>query len=234
MTRKLAGFGFAFAMAELAAVCLPPLAVLPTAAFVVLILLFCALRKHSSRPAAAPVLAGVMSGLFWAFGFGMLVVEPQLRLAGQTVTARAVVMTDAEASYQDGSLRGTLHLVQMNGRDCNIKVNCSAFPAAEPGDRFEATFTLQAISSDRYRQSHYADGVYLEAEYTGGYAPLEPSGSWIFGLYRLRQRLSRALCVWMPAELGGIEAAMLLGDKSRLTQTVEDAFRAAGVSSTLR
>ncbi|WP_204647373.1 ComEC/Rec2 family competence protein [Gemmiger formicilis] len=233
MTRKLAGFGFAFAMAELAAVCLPPLAVLPTAAFVVLILLFCALRKHSFRPAAAPVLAGVMSGLLWAFGFGMLVVEPQLRLAGQTVTARAVVMTDAEASYQDGSLRGTLHLVQMNGRDCNIKVNCSAFPAAEPGDRFEATFTLQAISSDRYRQSHYADGVYLEAEYTGGYAPLEPSGSWIFGLYRLRQRLSRALCVWMPAELGGIEAAMLLGDKSRLTQTVEDAFRAAGVSHLL-
>lgn len=232
MTRKLAGFGFAFAVAELAAVCLPPLAVLLTAAFVVLGWILSRLRR--GKPGiGTPVFLGILVGSAWALLFQALVVEPQIRLAGQTVTAQAVVQTDVEASFQDGSLRGTLRLVEMNGTPCNIKVSCSAFPASRPGDCFTATFALQEILSDQYRQSWFADGVYLEAEYQGGYTALPPSGSWVFRLYRLRERLSHALCVWMPAELGGMEAAMLLGDKSRLSRTVEEAFRTAGVSHML-
>lgn len=232
MTRTLAGFGFAFALAELAAVCLPPLAVLLTAAFVVLVWILLCLRK-GGPVAAGPVLLGVLAGIGWALAFQVVVVRPQTELAGRTVTARVVVQTDAEASYQDGSLRGTLRLTELDGTPCNIKVSCSAFPASEPGDRFEAAFTLQEILSDQYRQSWYADGVYLEAEYEGAYTPLDPSGAWIFRLYRLRQALSHKLCLWLPNELGGMEAAMLLGDKSRLSQTVEEDFRTAGVSHLL-
>lgn len=232
MTRKLAGFGFAFAMAELAAVCLPPLAVLLTAAFVILAWILLRLRRGCPAP-AAPIFLGVLAGSGWALMFQFLVVLPQTELAGRTVTACVVVQTDAEASFQDGSLRGTLRLTELNGTPCNIKVSCSAFPACEPGDRFEATFTLREILSDKYRQSWFADGVYLEAEYVGNYTSLDPSGAWIFRLYRLRQALSHTLCVWMPDELGGMEAAMLLGDKSRLAQTVEEDFRTAGVSHML-
>lgn len=232
MTRKLAGFGFAFAMAELAAVCLPPLAVLLTAAFVILAWIWLGLRK-SGRVIPAPVFLGILAGSVWALLFQVLVVQPQTALAGRTVTAQVVVQTDAEASYQDGSLRGTLQLTELDGTPCNIKVSCSSFPASEPGDRFAATFTLQEILSDRYRQSWFADGVYLEAEYEGDYTPLNPSEAWVFRLYRLRQALSHQLCLWMPNELGGMEAAMLLGDKSRLSQMVEENFRTAGVSHLL-
>lgn len=232
MTRKVAGFGFAFAMAELAAVCLPPLALLPTAAFVILALVVLCLRAHTWHR-FGPVLVGVLIGLVWTMIFRSAVVEPITDLAGQTVTAQAVVLTDAEASYEDGSLRGTLRFVEINGKSCSIKVSCNAFPAVEPGDRFTASFSLQSISSDRYRLSNYADGVYLEAEYTGGYTALDSAKTGEFALYRLRKQLSHLLCVWMPNDLGGIEAAMLLGDKSRLTQTVEDDFRAAGVSHML-
>lgn len=232
MTRTLAGFGFAFALAELAAVCLPPLAVLLTAAFVVLAWVLLRLRKGAPI-IVTPIFLGVLAGSGWAMLFQLLIVAPQINLAGQTVRAQVVVQTDAEASYQDGSLRGTLRLTELDGTPCNIKVSCSAFPASEPGDRFEATFTLQEILSDKYRQSWYADGVYLEAEYAGEYVSLESSGAWIFRLYRLRQALSHKLCIWLPNELGGMEAAMLLGDKSRLSQTVEEDFRTAGVSHLL-
>lgn len=232
MTRRLAGFGVAFAMAELAGVCLPPLAALPTAAFVVLVLGAACLRRKA-RMFALPVLLGVLAGAAWLYGFQTLVVRPRTRLAGQTVTALVVVSTDAEASYQDGSLRGTLHIIEINGRSCSIKVSCSAFPYAEPGDRFQATFSLQEVTSRRYRQSWYAKGVYLEAEYLGGYESRDPEPSPIFALYRLRQTLSRALCLWLPNDLGGIEAAVLLGDTSRLPQAVEEDFRTAGVSHLL-
>lgn len=232
MTRKLAGFGFAFAMAELAAVCLPPLAVLLTAAFVVLAWIFLYLRRGRCI-GITPVLAGILLGSAWALIFWTLIVHPQMSLAGQTVTAQAVVQTDAETSFQDGYLRGTLRLTEINGTPCNIRVSCSAFPASEPGDCFEATFALQEILSDQYRLSRFADGVYLEAEYREGYTALAPSHAWNFRLYRLRKQLSHALCVWMPDELGGMEAAMLLGDKERLSQTVEDTFRTAGVSHML-
>ena len=232
MTRRLAGFGVAFAMAELAAVCLPPLAVLPTAAFVVVVLGAVCLRR-TARGFALPVLLGVLMGGVWFWGYHTWVVLPRTRLAGQTVTALAVVSTDAEASYQDGCLRGTLHIVEMNGQRCDLKISCSAFPYGEPGDRFRATFTLQQISSARYRQSWYAKGVFLEGEYLGDYTAQTPSASLIFVLYRLRQKLSRALCLWLPNDLGGIEAAVLLGDTSRLPQTVEEDFRTAGVSHLL-
>ncbi len=232
MTRKVAGFGFAFAMAELAAVCLPPLAVLLTAAFVVpVVFIGCLHTRRYLR--FGPVFLGALLGTAWVLTFRISVVKPATALAGQTVTAKVVVLTDAEASYQDGSLRGTLRFVELNGEACHLKVSCSAFPAAEPGDCFTAAFTLQSIISDKYRLSNYADGVYLEAEYEGGYLPSEPSRNPVFALYRLRTDLTHALCVWMPHDLGGIEAAMLLGDKSRLSQTVEDDFRTAGVSHLL-
>lgn len=232
MTRRLAGFGVAFAMAELAGVCLPPLALLPTAAFVVLVLGAACLRRRVRR-FALPILLGTLVGSAWFWGYHTLVVLPRTRLAGQTVTALVVVSTDAEASYQDGSLRGTLHMVEMNGRSCDIRVSCSAFPYTEPGDRFEATFSLQEITSRRYRQSWYAKGVFLEAEYMGDYEARDPSAAPTFALYRLRQKLSRALCLWLPNDLGGIEAAVLLGDTSRLSRTVEEDFRTAGVSHLL-
>lgn len=232
MTRRLAGFGVAFAMAELAAVCLPPLAVLPTAAFVVLVLGAAGLRP-AARGYVLPVLLGVLTGCAWFWGYHTWVVRPRTALAGRTVTALVVVSTDAEASYQDGCLRGTLHIVEMNGEPCSIKVSCSAFPYAEPGDRFTATFSLQEITSRRYRQSWYAKGVYLEAEYLGDYEAQAPSASPVYVLYRLRQDLSRALCLWLPNDLGGIEAAVLLGDTSRLPRTIEEDFRTAGVSHLL-
>ena len=66
MKRKLAGFGLAFSVAELAAAYLPPLAsVLTAAVFLFLIPVFLAERSGSRRP-FLPVIAGVAAGLLWS------------------------------------------------------------------------------------------------------------------------------------------------------------------------
>ena len=65
------------------------------------------------------------------------------------------------------------------------------------------------------------------------YHPLDASRAPRFALYRLRQRWSATLRRWLPRQLDGIEAAMLLADKSCLDDSVQQAFRTAGVSHLL-
>lgn len=232
MKRKLAGFGLAFAVAELALAYLPPLAVMLTAAFAILA---AAVRAARCRrwPAYLPVWLGLACGLAWFLVYQAAVVAPRLKLAGQTVQAVAVVQTDAEPAFEEGMLRGTLQLVSLDGKPANLRVYCMNFPGVAPGERFSATFALDEQPKNAYRMAQYARGNYLRAEYLEGYAPGTPSDAPAFWLYRLRQALSRRLRLYLPRDLGGIEAAMLLGDCTQLAQSVENRFRMAGVSHLL-
>ena len=229
MKRKLGWFGLGFAGAELAAAILPPLVCVPAAAFLVCLALLWIKRRRDS---AIPVL-GALCGLAWFLVFTLVWVRPVKVLAGQTVTCTAVVETDADASYSESRLRGTLRLTEIDGRAANVKVQCASFPGESAGERFTAKFALTERPDNKYRLSRQSKGVYLQAEYLGSYHPLDASRAPRFALYRLRQRWSATLRRWLPRQLDGIEAAMLLADKSRLDDSVQQAFRAAGVSHLL-
>ena len=58
MTRKLAGFGLAFALAELAAAYLPPLASLLTAALFISLFLFAAFTQRRAAALRCPLWQG--------------------------------------------------------------------------------------------------------------------------------------------------------------------------------
>lgn len=229
MKRKLGWFGLGFAGAELAAAILPPLVCVPAAAFLVCLALLWIKRRRDS---AIPVL-GALCGLAWFLVFTLVWVRPVKALAGQTVTCTAVVETDADASYSESRLRGTLRLTEIDGRAANVKVQCASFPGENAGERFTAKFALTELPDNKYRLSRQSKGVYLQAEYLGSYHPLDASRAPRFALYRLRQRWSATLRRWLPRQLDGIEAAMLLADKSRLDDSVQQAFRTAGVSHLL-
>ena len=124
MKRKLGWFGLGFAGAELAAAILPPLVCVPAAAFLVCLALLWIKRRRDS---AIPVL-GALCGLAWFLVFTFVWVRPVKALAGQTVTCTAVVETDADASYSESRLRGTLRLTEIDGRAANVKVQCASFP----------------------------------------------------------------------------------------------------------
>jgi competence protein ComEC len=224
MKRKLGWFGLGFAGAELAAAILPPLVCVPAAAFLVCLALLWIKRRRDS---AIPVL-GALCGLAWFLVFTLVWVQPVKALAGQTVTCTAVVETDADASYSESRLRGTLRLTEIDGRAANVKVQCASFPGESAGERFTAKFALTELPDNKYRLSRQSKGVYLQAEYLGSYHPLDASRAPRFALYRLRQRWSATLRRWLPRQLDGIESAMLLADKSRLDDSVQQAFRTAG------
>lgn len=229
MKRKLGWFGLGFAGAELAAAILPPLVCVPAAAFLALAAFF---GRKKRRTYTVPLL-GALCGCVWFLVFSLVWVRPARALAGQTVTCTAVVETDADAAYSESRLRGTLRLTEIDGRPVNVRVQCSSFPGEGAGERFTAEFALTELPDNRYRLSRSSRGVYLQAEYLGGYHALAPSRAPRFALYRLRQRWSGMLRRWLPRRLDGMEAAMLLADKTRLDDSVRQAFRTAGVSHLL-
>ena len=227
MKRKLACFGMAFALAELFAANMPPLVLVPAAAlFALLVFLF---WHHNIR---IPLL-GALCGTIFFLLFILVNVLPLQQWVGQQVRCTVTVETDAARSYRDGYLRGTLRVTQCDGEAADFLVNCAAFPAAKPGECFSADFLFLPLEENSYRTSYQSNGVYLQAEYQGNYCLLPESPATRFALFQLRQNLSNLLQRWMPAEEGELEAAMLLGSKDELRDSIQDSFRAAGVSHLL-
>ena len=227
MKRKLACFGLAFALAELFAANMPPLVLVPAAAlFALLVFLF---WHYDIR---IPLLGSLCGTVFFLL-FILVNVLPLQQWVGQQVRCTVTVETDAARSYRDGYLRGTLRVTQCDGEAADFLVNCAAFPAAKQGECFSADFLFLPLEENSYRTSYQSNGVYLQAEYQGNYCLLPESSAPRFALFQLRQNLSNLLQWWMPAEEGELEAAMLLGSKDELRDSIQDSFRAAGVSHLL-
>ena len=227
MKRKLACFGMAFALAELFAANMPPLVLVPAAAlFALLVFLF---WHYDIR---IPLLGSLCGTVFFLL-FILVNVLPLQQWVGQQVRCTVTVETDAARSYRDGYLRGTLRVTQCDGEAADFLVNCAAFPAAKQGECFSADFLFLPLEENSYRTSYQSNGVYLQAEYQGNYCLLPESSAPRFALFQLRQNLSNLLQRWMPAEEGELEAAMLLGSKDELRDSIQDSFRAAGVSHLL-
>lgn len=227
MKRKLACFGLGFSLAELVAAYLPSLVLLPATALFALLALY-----HRGRETCLPVL-GALSGLGFFVLFTTVVVAPVEARAGETAVCTVVVETDRETSFQDGMLRGTLRVIEWDGRKQDFLVQCNAFPMSDVGACFAAKLSLQPLEETPYKMSYLSKGIYLQAIYEGGYVPQQDFHSIRFALYRLRQTLVRSLQRWMSPEEGQLEAAMLLGEKSGLSDSVQNAFRTAGVSHLL-
>lgn len=228
MKRKLGWFGLGFALAEWFAASMPPLVLLPAAAFLGLLVYF--YRKVNPLfPFLGALVGLVFFGAFWGFR-----VRPLLeQYAGHSVSCTVVVETDAEPSYQEGMLRGTLQVTSCEGQSANFRVVCDAFPGMEPGECFSAEFALEELEQNPYQMSYRSQGIYLRAEYQGAYRELPSSTALRFVLLRIRNALARSLQRWMPTEEGSLEAAMLLAEKRGLSSALQDSFRAAGVSHLL-
>lgn len=233
MTRKLAGFGLAFALAELAAAYLPPLASLLTAALFISLFLFAAFTQRRAARFALPAVAGLLAGLVWSAAYQLAVVKPAQSLAGQTYACTAIVQPDAETSWQPGNVRATLLITRLDDRKTSLKVYCTDLPYSEAGDIITGQFQLQPLRAGSYRMSRYAKGTWLGASYQADYIWQGTSDALPYRLYHLRQAFAKRLTTYLPQNLAGVEAAMLLGEKSELTDEWSDTFRTAGIAHLL-
>lgn len=233
MARKLAFFGLAFALTELSAAYLPLSALWLAAAIFVAAGIVLSLCRETLRFVFVPLAAAIGLGLACSTLYQWLAVRPAVALSGTTAQIVATVQTDAQTSYREEMLSATLHVTELDGKPVNLSVYCAAFPGARAGEIFTARVSLEELEQDAYRMNRYADGTYLNAEYLDGYEYLGESYTLKFWLYRLRMELSRRLRTYLPDEVAGLEAAMLLGDRTRLDERVEESFRVAGVSHLL-
>lgn len=81
--------------------------------------------------------------------------------------------------------------------------------------------------------SRYAKGTWLGASYQADYIWQGTSDALPYRLYHLRQAFAKRLTTYLPQNLAGVEAAMLLGEKSELTDEWSDTFRTAGIAHLL-
>lgn len=226
MSRKLAGLGLSMALAALAVALLPPLGILLAAAVCVVLI------PMTRRTAVFWPVLGAALGCVWFILYSVVVVEPVQRLAGRTADCRAVVETDCVYNYTGERMRGTLLVEELDEKPVHFRVLCQDIPASSVGERFTASMTFELLEQDSYRLTRLGRGVLLQASAEQGVnAGMSQAPRFFF--CELRSALSRRLRLWLPDSLGGVAAAMLLGDRSALKTPDADAFRAAGVSHLL-
>src|SRR5699024_6329408 len=99
----------------------------------------------------------------------------------------------------------------------------------EPGDILEGELEFLPLKENAFTASKRADGVFLEGE-SSDLQVMGRSQSMTARVSALRTELSEALRRYLRSDLGGIAAAMAVGDDTDLTSQVETDFRQAGLS----
>ena len=182
-----------------------------------------------------------------AFALGLLLITralfvPDLPLgAGQTISGRIA----SEPERTDSALRVTLDRVTVNGERLPCKLSLSVYGSARladyaAGNRVSGTAktfrTTQANNpyAFSYREYLWRRGVGLCASANGGNLTASPGGfSLRAGILSLRRSLSARIDRLYPAPYSGVVRALLLADKTDLSDEIQDDFRACGIAHLL-
>lgn len=215
---------------QLVAAFLPPPAFAPLAAVFVLALAVVwrfpgKYRPHlllcCAVPAAALTLR--MAALVW-------LVAPVQARAGTQAEIHAAVLETAPGLWED-VVRATARVDMVDGKAVRpFRVYFQALPDAQPGECFTARVRWEALENDAYRNSHYADGVFLQGEVEEAFCPAGESTALWARAARLRAGLGRRLYAGMPRAYAGMAVAMTTGDRRFLDDALRDTLRRAGLA----
>lgn len=227
--RPLAVFGLGFLAAQWLLISAPLAGFLPAALFVLGVYLYRGRRGYPRLLVAAGLLALGVFGLYRA-----LRVLPAQRLAGGEYALRLEI-TETEASYGDGLVRGTARVLLLDGAEpgSRLLVSFDTLPECEEGDLVEGRFLLRGLEQDEWRSSQLADGIFLRAEYEGSFAWAGSSGGWRAAVRALRRALGANISRFIPKPYRAVVRAMVTGDKSGLSSGQRRLFRSAGLSHIL-
>lgn len=234
MRRVLAACCFVWFAAKLIAVYLPPVA-LGLLAAVFVCIFWCALALEKRNYSFLLPLVGLAAILFHTLVYGT-VVAPAFALAGEEV--EAVLLAEQVApGFQDGTVRGEFTVLELNGKQLpgwkQFRISTVAMPECERADILRGTFSVELLEKDEYYYGNLADGVLLQAVTAEDVTLEGQSRAPRFFLRQLQETLASNCRRYLAPELGSVLSAMAVGDKSRLTDEVSDAYRAAGVSHLL-
>lgn len=203
---------------------------LPAALFV----LFCLwvwLRGGAARGYALCLLLGMLAAVLLMAKTRLRLKSVQSGFDGRTAELTAEVES-ISGSYYSGTVNAVLHVVSADGEAVSFRCEGLALPQCQAGEYITGRFEL-AVPDSTQRLSSYADGIALEAECAGGFARAGESHSFRAVTARIQRRLSGSLRRLLDENTGGVLAAMVTGDRTALPRSVNDAYRAAGLSHVL-
>ncbi len=203
---------------------------LPSAAVFVLCLLVW-FRGGAARGYAFCLLLGALLGGAVMFRTDARLARLEKTYAGQEVLLTAEVESVGQG-YAPGRVSAVLWVETVDGSAGRFRAACASLPKCKAGDRIRGRFQLD-VPDRTQRLNDHADGIALSAEYYSGMLRMEQSRSFRARTARLQAQLSRALRQGMAGNTGGVLAAMVVGDRSRLSSTLRKAYRGAGLSHVL-
>lgn len=203
---------------------------LPFAAFFVPALLWLFFGKNS-RGYGVCLLLGALAGLLLTAHTRQKLDRVHTAYADREVTLTAEV-EEVSASYYPGVVHAVLRVEPTGGEKTAFRMECVCMPKCTAGERVQARFALE-VPARTQQLSSYADGIALSGEYLSGMKHLGPSERFRAKTARLQRRLSAALRKGMAQGPAGVLAAMVLGDRTHLSEDLRSAYRAAGLSHVL-
>ena len=150
---------------------------------------------------------------------------------GRTVRLTATV-EDVQEGYTRSTVRARLRVSEVNGEPAAFCCQCDGLPLSRAGEQVEGWFSLEA-PAPADRPGRYADEVAFLAGYERRFRRLGPGPGFRAWSARLQSRLSEALCQGLEGDEAGALAAMIVGDRTRISSELNSAYRAAGLSHVL-
>mgnify|MGYP003770979711 CR=1 FL=1 len=161
------------------------------------------------------------------------VYKPALKLAGENVFVKGTV-TDLPAK-EYGRWYYTLKTRSVNNESVRVKIrlSCPRPIDAQPFDTVEmqaVVYVLGGESDDavlRLKSAGVYLGAYTRQDIKVTSAEKKPP---MYYVLKLKQVIGRNISELLPDENGGLITALLLGDKSRLSNRTSEDFREIGIS----
>ncbi len=230
MRRPLCIFCLALLLAQVAAIYLPQgLLLILAAIFAVILLLLFLIKRHGY---CICILLGLVAGagLFYANQARNLAqIEPYLNET-ITITARA---ENPYTSYIEDMVGVTLWVDSVNGEAASFACYSTLFPEVEEGELIEATVCITSLSQETDKLSNYSEGVFAQAEYIEGFSVVGFVSGWRGFFIEAQETLSGIIRAPFSKEVGGVLAAMTVGDRDSLLDSITDLYRKAGLSHVL-
>ena len=196
--------------------------------------IFCAALLALGRQARGYglwLLAGAVLGAAFSWQTAARFAVWTERYDGELVDLTACV-EDLRPGYTQDTVRARLRVQTANGEAADFCCWCDDLPLCQAGDRITGRFLLEAPSMDS-RADRYADGAAFDAYYKRRFETAGPAPGFRAWSARLQTRLSDALCRELEGDEAGALAAMIVGDRTRISQELNDDYRAAGLSHVL-
>lgn len=161
---------------------------------------------------------------------------PQLSLAGADHTAAVKITSNAEINYDNWYYEGTA--TEIDGEKASVKMRLmfSSAPEIEPYDTITGTFTFYAFGStsdeaastykseNRFLGAYSADENYNIIENTD---KIKPLGYYILSF---RSGVKNVIMRMLPNDYGALCTALVLGDRTELSNSAYSSLRACGVT----